>query len=202
MRDLPANIAKNLPAAATVFAELGFDQARMEDVAAACGIPKPTLYYHFKGKEEIMSWLLERLLRDLSIDIGAVLDRDEPARVRLTQMFTVYLQLFADHPDVCRVLLTELGRITRIPELADSVWAAFHEPMRKLLDEGHRDGTLRDLDPEATASAVFGSVTMVGLHFVVTGQPLQVDHVVAQLDELLVGGLATPTPPTKQKGSR
>lgn len=201
MRDLPANIAEKLPAAATVFAELGFDQARMEDVAAGCGIPKPTLYYHFGGKEEILSWLLERLLRDLSSDIGMILDRDEPARTRLTQMFTVYMQLFADHPDVCRVLLSELGRITRIPELADSIWSAFHEPLRKLLDEGQRDGTLRDLDPETTASAVFGSVTMVGLHYVLTGQPLQVDHLVHQLDELLVGGLGTPTPP-KKKGSR
>lgn len=201
MRDLPANIAEKLPAAATVFAELGFDQARMEDVATGCGIPKPTLYYHFKGKEEILSWLLERLLRDLSTDIGAILDDAQPARARLTQMFTVYLQLFADHPDVCQVLLSELGRITRIPELADSIWSAFHEPMRKVLDEGQRDGTLRDLDPEATASAVFGSVTMVGLHYVVTGQPLIVDHLVAQLDELLVGGLATPAPPRK-KGPR
>ncbi|MFN8037590.1 MAG: TetR/AcrR family transcriptional regulator [Acidimicrobiales bacterium] len=202
MRDLPANIAEKLPAAATVFAELGFDQTRMEDVATGCGIPKPTLYYHFKGKEEILSWLLERLLRDLSTDISAILDDAQPARARLTQMFTVYLQLFADHPDVCHVLLSELGRITRIPELADSIWSAFHEPMRKVLDEGQRDGTLRDLDPEATASAVFGSVTMVGLHYVVTGQPLIVDHLVAQLDELLVGGLATPTPPTKKKGPR
>jgi len=201
MRDLPANIAQKLPAAATVFAEMGFDQARMEDVAVGCGIPKPTLYYHFGGKEEILAWLLERLLRDLSSQVGAILDRDEPSRDRLTQVFTVYLQMFADHPDAARVLLSELGRITRIPELADSIWAAFHEPLRKLLDEGHRDGTLRDLDPEATASAVFGSVTMVGLHYVVTGQPLQVDHLAKQLDELLVGGLATPTPP-KKKGSR
>jgi len=202
MRELPANIAEKLPAAATVFAELGFDQARMEDVAAGCGIPKPTLYYHFGGKEEILAWLLERLLRDLSSEVGAILDRDEPSRARLTQVFTAYLQMFADHPDVARVLLTELGRITRIPELADSIWSAFHEPLRKLLDEGQRDGTLRSLDPETTASAVFGSVTMVGLHYVLIGQPIQVEHLVNQLDELLVGGLAAPKAPSKQKGSR
>lgn len=202
MRDLPANIAEKLPAAATVFAEMGFDQARMEDVATGCGIPKPTLYYHFGGKEEILAWLLERLLRDLSSQVGTILDRDEPSRDRLTQVFTAYLQMFADHPDAARVLLSELGRITRIPELADSIWAAFHEPLRKLLDEGQRDGTLRGLDPEATASAVFGSVTMVGLHYVVTGQPLQVDHLVNQLDELLVGGLGTPVASSKKKGNR
>jgi len=202
MRELPANIAEKLPAAATVFAELGFDQARMEDVAAGCGIPKPTLYYHFGGKEEILAWLLERLLRELSSQVGTILDHDEPARARLTEVFTAYLQMFADHPDAARVLLTELGRITRIPELADSIWSAFHEPLRKLLDEGQRDGTLRGLDPEATASAVFGSVTMVGLHYVVTGQSIEVDHLVKQLDELLVGGLGTPVASSKKKGNR
>lgn len=201
MRELPSNIAEKLPAAASVFAELGFDQARMEDVAAGCGIPKPTLYYHFGGKEEILAWLLERLLRDLSDRVGAILDHDEPSRARLTQVFRVYLQMFADQPDVAQVLLSELGRITRIPELADSIWSAFHEPLSKLLDEGQRDGTLRSLDPEATASAVFGSVTMVGLHYAVTRQPINVDHLVRQLDELLVGGLGAPKESVKKKGT-
>lgn len=49
---------------------------------------------------------------------------------------------------------------------------------------------------------MFGSVTMVGLHYVLIGQPIQVEHLVNQLDELLVGGLAAPKAPSKQKGSR
>jgi hypothetical protein len=41
-----------------------------------------------------------------------------------------------------------------------------------------------------TASAIFGAVTMVGLHYVVTGQPVDPDLMAAQIDDLLLQGLA------------
>ena len=190
MREVTDSIADALPAAAAVFAEHGFVGTRMEDIVAATGVPRPTLYYHFEGKEQILAWLLERLLGDLSADVGTILDRDEPARDRLRSVIRAHFQLFADNPDLCAVLLTELGRITRIPQLADSIWAAFHEPVRKLLDAGEGDGSLRVVDGETAASAIFGTVTMVGMHYVVTGQPLDVPAVADTLDDLILNGLS------------
>jgi AcrR family transcriptional regulator len=198
MREVTDNIAAALPQAASVFATRGLDGTRMEDVVEATGIPRPTLYYHFSSKEEILAWLLERLMRDLSVEIGHILDRDEPARARLRDVVHTYLGLFAERRELCTVLLTELGRITRIPNLADAIWATFHEPVRKLLHAGEADGSLRVVDDEMTASAIFGAVTMVGLHYVVTGQPVDPDAMAGKLDDLLLQGLAPP--PRTSKG--
>ncbi len=197
MRDVTDNIAAALPQAAAVFATRGLDGTRMEDIVEATGIPRPTLYYHFSSKEEILAWLLERLMRDLSVEIGHILDRDQPARARLHDVVRAYLGLFADHRELCTVLLTELGRITRIPKLADAIWATFHDPVSKLLHAGETDGSLRAVDDEMTASAIFGAVTMVGLHYVVTGQPVDPDAMASRLDDLLLQGLAPPTQTSK-----
>src|SRR5690606_6295062 len=148
MREVTESIAEALPKAAAVFASRGLDGTRMEDIVEASGVPRPTLYYRFASKEEILAWLLQRLLRALSIEIGGIVDRDEPARDRLRQVIAAYLQLFADHTQLCTVLLTELGRITRIPQLADAIWAAFHEPLGKVLDAGERDGSMQASDHE------------------------------------------------------
>lgn len=196
MREVTDSIAEALPRAATVFAAHGLDGTRMEDIVEATGVPRPTLYYHFSSKEEILAWLLQRLLRDLSTDIGHIVDRDDAARYRLSAVITAYLQLFADHRDLCTVLLTELGRIIRIPLLADAIWAAFHEPVRKLLDAGEHDGSLRAVEEEMSASAIFGAVTMVGLHHVVTGQPVDPPALSARLAHLIMRGLA-PIPEEK-----
>jgi AcrR family transcriptional regulator len=195
MREVTDNVAAALPAASAIFASRGLDGTRMSDIVEATGIPRPTLYYHFSSKEEILAWLLERLLRDLSVDIGHILDRDEPARDRVHAVFGAYLGLFAEHRELCTVLLTELGRITRIPVLADAIWASFHEPVRKLLHAGETDGSLRSVDDDVTASAIFGAVTMVGLHYVVTGQPIDPEVASGRLDDLLLGGLTPPTQP-------
>jgi TetR/AcrR family transcriptional regulator len=197
MREVTDPIAEALPKAAAVFAARGLDGTRMEDIVDATGVPRSTLYYHFSSKEEILAWLLQRLLRDLSTDVGHIVDRDDLARDRLGAVITAYLQLFADNRDLCAVLLTELGRITRIPILADAIWAAFHEPVRKLLDAGEHDGSLRGAEDEMTASAIFGAVTMVGLHHVLTGKPVDPPAMSRRLDRLILHGLA-PTPGRNQ----
>ena len=50
MRRIPRQIADRLPAAADLFAEKGLNDSKIEDVAAATGVPKATLYYYFAGK--------------------------------------------------------------------------------------------------------------------------------------------------------
>lgn len=182
------SIAAALPAAATAFAKRSIDGTRMEDIAAATGIPRATLYYHFASKEEILTWLLERLLQRLAEDIGTILDRPDPAQARVEDVVEAYLRLFADHPDLYGVLFANLGRVTRIPALADSVWAGFHQPVAKLLGDGERDGTLRSVSRETTSSAVFGAITMVGLHHVVTCNPADVERVSHELNDLLTRG--------------
>jgi AcrR family transcriptional regulator len=197
VREVTETIAAALPNASAVFAARGLDGTRMDDIVEATGIPRPTLYYHFSSKEEILGWLLRRLTRDLAVDIGQILDRDEPADQRLVAIIDAYLRLFDEHRELCTVLLTELGRITRIPELADAVWATFHEPVRKMLYAGEQDGSLRAVDDEMAASAIFGAVTMVGLHYIVTGQPVDAGTMSTRLDDLVLQGLVEPSNPKK-----
>lgn len=49
-----------LDAAATLFAEKGYDNTSTSDLLEAVGIAKGTLYHHFKSKEAIMDALIER----------------------------------------------------------------------------------------------------------------------------------------------
>ena len=49
-----------LEAALTLFAENGYDGTSMEQIAAGVGIKAPSLYKHFKGKEDILNTLIDR----------------------------------------------------------------------------------------------------------------------------------------------
>lgn len=49
-----------LDIAERLFNEKGYSQTTVEDIMRECNIAKGTLYYHFKGKEEILSAMIER----------------------------------------------------------------------------------------------------------------------------------------------
>jgi AcrR family transcriptional regulator len=62
-----------LDAATAVLSQKGYDLMTMDDVAGDVGISKPSLYKHFKSKEELVGEALIRLL-DGALDYVAALD--------------------------------------------------------------------------------------------------------------------------------
>lgn len=191
MRPVPDSIGGRLEPAATVFARRGFDQTRIEDIAEATGVPRATLYYYFAGKEEILAWLLRRTLEATAQAVAVAVALDANARERLEAVVVAQLRTMAAHPDCCTALAAESGRIMRMPELAAAVQGGFHHPVRRLLEEGAADGSLRGVESaETTASSIYGAVIMAGLHYLVAEDKLDPDKIGAQVATLLFGGLA------------
>jgi TetR/AcrR family transcriptional regulator len=199
MRVVPDGIAERLEAAARVFADHGFDQTRIEQLAEATGIPRATLYYYFAGKEDILAWLLRRMLADMAAAVAAAASGPGTARERLEDVLRAKVEVQARHPATGRALMADLGRAGRIPDIAAAIQAAFHQPVRRLLAEGETDGSLRPVgDPETTASAVYGAITMAGAHYLVADNHLDPDRVATEVITFILAGLGSPLPAARQ----
>ena len=59
MEDAMSTKEKILDAALTLFAENGYDGTSVEQIAKAVGIKAPSLYKHYKGKEDILNALID-----------------------------------------------------------------------------------------------------------------------------------------------
>lgn len=110
-----AKMAKIEDAARSLFAERGYRHITMDDVAAAVGMARTTLYDYFKAKEDILYALVERNLV-FSADAsppGPLAERLSYAMAgsigRLRRSFDLYRILFAESP----VLGGELGERLR-----------------------------------------------------------------------------------------
>lgn len=190
MRTVPSQTAAKLGAAAELFAEHGVDQTKIEDIAAATGIPKATLYYYFAGKEEILAFLFRDVLNRVADEVAIAVQSDRPGAVRLGEVIRAQLRVMAEQPAVCRALVGELGRAGRIPEIAAMIHAAYYQPVRALLAEGVADGSLRQVpDPGSVAMALFGAVTISALSYLVTDQPLDEERIGGAVITTLLDGL-------------
>ena len=58
-------------AAKRVLLEKGLDEASMDDVAACAGTTKPTVYAHFKSKDELVKAAFEQMSREVADTVGA-----------------------------------------------------------------------------------------------------------------------------------
>ncbi|MDJ0932734.1 TetR/AcrR family transcriptional regulator [Breoghania sp.] len=108
-----------LQAAFNLFAEHGFAQTRLEDVAKHAGIAKGTIYLYFSDKET----LFEELLREAAQPVLAVMEAvaslpDLPVQVILRRMHMIFVdQILLTHRKyLIRLLIQEGPRFPAITE--------------------------------------------------------------------------------------
>ncbi|EGD41047.1 TetR/AcrR family transcriptional regulator [Nocardioides sp. NPDC057767] len=190
MRQLPASIASKLYGAAELIAERGVAEAKMDEIAAASGIPRATLYYYFTGKDEILAFLLTDMLEAIAGEVAAAVGATGSARVRLEAAVQAQIAVMLDQPAACRALVGDLGRATRLPALAHALQEAFRRPIEQLLAEGAADGSLHvQPHPEEASLAIFGAITVAGLYHAVEDSRPSAEQVAKRVLGVLMQGL-------------
>ena len=108
-----------LDAALTVFAERGFETARLDDVAARAGVAKGTLYLYFKDKEtlfeEVVRSAISPILERLN---GLAAAPDVPFDTALEALFAMFEKevLGTQRKLLIRLIIAEGPRFPRIAE--------------------------------------------------------------------------------------
>lgn len=134
-----------LETARKVFAEKGFDGARVDEIAKEAGVPKSLIYYHFPSKEAI----LEELMNACLLQYQAILQEyiNDPVEaepeVLLRHVQSGYLKFLEANEDVIRIISMEaLKKNSPVAKLTFK----FVESLMRV--EEQRLPKLRDLDAQ------------------------------------------------------
>lgn len=97
-----------LKAAEAEFGRVGFVAARLEDIAAAARITRPSLFYHFASKEQLYAEVVRRAFAGLRAALVASFQAEQPFEQRLEGTVVAYLDFLRAHPQLAAVLLREV----------------------------------------------------------------------------------------------
>jgi AcrR family transcriptional regulator len=87
---------KLLDAAKRIFAQDGFEAARLEDIAAGAGYTRGAFYANFKSKEDIFFALFEEWVRERIESLTSALRRHSNPGEKLVALRTHYAELATD----------------------------------------------------------------------------------------------------------
>jgi AcrR family transcriptional regulator len=144
-----------------VFAELGYDAASVEEIAARAKVSKPIVYEHFGGKEGLYAVVVDRETTRLLGMITARLGPGLGAREQVYESAMAFLDYIEADPDGFRVLIrdspTGFGTGGMAGLLADVATTA-EEVLAGFFAESGLDATYAPL----YAHALVGMVVRVG----------------------------------------
>lgn len=173
-----------------VFAQKGFERTTIDDIAEQAGIAKGTIYYHFKGKNELFAYLLHESGLALIRQIDEGLGRGGPVQARLERVIEALLLFFQDYQDFCTILFSELmGPATRWREEMESLGREYVSRIADLVREGQQAGVLRQVDPQTVAGALFATVSIVALGRILGGEKLNARSASEEVKQILLSGL-------------
>lgn len=101
-----------LRAAARIFAEKGYHQASIRDIARATGVSLSGLYYYFNSKEELLFLIQDHAFGTLLNNLERLLQGEEQPHRRLRLLMENHLRYFIANTAEMKVLSHEAEALT------------------------------------------------------------------------------------------
>lgn len=175
-------------AAARAFNEHGYHHTSLDDIAAALGVTKPTVYYYVANKEQL---LFECFLAGLKPIRAALRDADRrggSARERLAQVIRGYAAAIASEYGWCMVRAHDQDLGPDMRRQINALKSEIDQGIRRLLRAGIEDGSIATRDPKIAAFALAGALNWIA-HWYRADQALSADEVAAAFVEFFEHGL-------------
>jgi TetR/AcrR family transcriptional repressor of mexJK operon len=131
------NRARILAAAETTFLKKGFLGSNMDEIAAAAGVSKQTVYSHFKAKEALFVEVVETMTGGGAAAHQERVSRPSPERSAEEYFFEFATQLLdiVLTPRLMRLRRLVIGEVERFPELGKSLYRRGPESSIQRLSE-------------------------------------------------------------------
>lgn len=181
-----------LAIAAELFADQGFKNTTVRDIADAAGILSGSLYHHFDSKESMVDEILSSFQAELFAAYDEVLRSDDDARTKIERAVRLSFEAIDRHRHEVAIFQNEadfLGQQERFAYLAERN-AQSRDVWITLLEDGLRSGALRaDLDVELTYRFIRDTV-WVAVRWYRPGGKLTHTDVANQYLTILLDGIA------------
>lgn len=144
-------------AAIKLFGRRGFEATRADDIAAAAGLAKGTLYLYFKSKEAIYGATVTRAVAELQEEIARHSAGVGSFKERFATAIRVRLQFWPAHEATYRLLLT-VGREPRLRRQTNEIIRTAQRGLLAIFNDAVDSGELRAMNFEPIAWAALDLV--------------------------------------------
>lgn len=123
-------------------AKTGLAKVSTQHIADAVGIAQPTIFRHFKTREDIICAAVDHVTTGLSGRLSPLFKATTGADKRLESIITEHLRFLSEQPGFCRLLLSDQTHLES-PSVREKIQTAMESyalRLSQLIDEGIRSG--------------------------------------------------------------
>jgi AcrR family transcriptional regulator len=147
-----------LKTAARIFARNGFQKTTIDEIAEALQVTKPTIYYYFKNKEDLLFQITRLALGDLDRAVSSSEHESASGLDKLREFCRIYGAFILTDIGACTTVVSDTHFSPAFRRRARTLKKQFDLRIHKIIDEGRRDRSMSIDDPRIFAAALFGAM--------------------------------------------
>jgi TetR/AcrR family fatty acid metabolism transcriptional regulator len=180
-----------LKAAAKLFAQQGFRQSTVAQVAKEAGVADGTIYLYFKSKEDLLVHHFSTKTHQVFERFRQAVDRAENSIEKLRNLIRVHLAEFQNDPDMAIIYQVETRRINRLAEEQIRAMAKMYmDIIAEIVEQGQQEGTIRrDLYLGLVKRFILGAVDEVIGAWLHSGRTYDLATMADPLVALFINGI-------------
>ena len=151
-----------LDAADGLFGTQGFDATTTRDIAERSGVNKALIHYHFGGKDELLSALLDGYYRRMGETLMQALASAATPREQVTALLDTYADFLAENVTFCRLVQREIAGGRHVEQLVLRTLPMFQVGVPWLKQAV--PGAKRDFEATQLLVSVYGMVVTYFTH--------------------------------------
>ena len=175
-------------AAARAFNARGYHHTSLDDIAAALGVTKPTVYYYVANKEQLLFECFLAGLRPIRAALRNADRLEAPGRERLAQVVRGYAAAIASDYGWCMVRAHDQDLGPEMRRQINALRSEIDQGIRRLLRAGMEDGSIAVADPKIAAFALAGALNWIA-HWYRADQALSAEEISRAFVEFFERGL-------------
>ena len=180
-----------LRAAIDVFADRGYFNAQVADVARAAGVAAGTVYLYFRSKDDLLISIFERGMR-VALDEGrALVAAIEDPRERLRQFARLHLRRLGHDRNLAVVFQVELRQSTKFMErLSSTLLRDYLGLIRDAISDGQKEGVFRsEIKPTIAAKMLFGALDEMATNWILSKRRYALEPEADLVVDLFINGV-------------
>jgi len=147
-------------AAIKVFAQKGFFNARISDIAQEANVADGTIYLYFNNKYDILISLFEDEIGKIILKVKLLLEKEPDPRQKLKIFASHYLSLINEQRELVQVLQMELRQSNEfIKEYRNTKFVEYIDIISDIIHQGQEQGIFnRTIMPGIAKRAFYGAL--------------------------------------------
>ncbi len=151
---------KILETAAQVFAAVGFEGARVDEIAKLANVNKATIYYHIGDKKVLYEKVLHNIFVNSTEQVTSEIAKAKTPEKKLQTYIRHIAKTVDTHPQMASIMLRELASGGEsFPDVVARDIAAMLGNLTSILREGEKKGVFIKTSPHVVQMLINGVMT-------------------------------------------